>query len=328
MWASHVPETGRIDVIEWPDPKPTRPGEFVVKMLWASICGSDLHAFLEGRLHPEGPDKPGYPGHEGVGLVVESLSDEFVVGEIVLTLPRGELGGCFAEYQLLDDIHALHLPEGGDPKYLMIAQQYGTVLYAWKNFWPAEEPPRQSKVAAIHGAGSAGLFLVQEAFRAGFETVICSDLNEGRLRVARELGATTVKVPEEDFGALVDRLTNGHGADLVIDAAGSNELRNDCLDQVARLGVVGCYGLSTPQVEPFNTHQAFYKCARLQFSVAAQSEPGLLSFREAIRRIDAGEVRVDYCVGPTYELADIAEAIQCAFEQGRGDVKITIKLAG
>ena len=98
--------------------------------------------------------------------------------------------------------------------------------------------------------------------------------------------------------------------------------------EVARLGVVGYYGLSTPQVEPFNTHQAFYKCARLQFSVAAQSEPGLLSFREAIRRIDAGEVRVDYCVGPTYELADIAEAIQCAFEQGRGDVKITIKLAG
>lgn len=327
MWASHVPETGRIDVIEWPDPAPTRPGEFVVKMLWASICGSDLHAIYEGRLHPEGPDKPGYPGHEGVGVVVESLSEQFHVGEVVLTLPRGELGGCFAEYQLLDDIHALHLPEGADPKYLMIAQQYGTVLYGWKNFWPAEQPPRAHGTAVVHGAGSAGLFFVQEAFRAGFERVVCSDLNDGRLAVARELGALGVKVPDDAVSAVVADLTRGGGADLVVDAVGTNEIRNACLDQVARLGVVGLYGLSTPHVEPFDTHLAFYKCARLQFSVAAQSEPGLLSFREALRRIAADEVRVDYCVGPTYGLADVAEATQCALEQGRGAVKITVKLS-
>ena len=182
MWASHVPETGRIDVIEWPDPVPTRPGEFVVEMLWASICGSDLHAIYEGRLHPEGALKPGYPGHEGLG------------------------------------------------------------------------------------------------------------------------------------------------ADLVVDAVGTNAIRNECLDQVTRLGVVGLYGLSTPQVEPLNTHQAFHKCARVQFSVAAQSEPGLLSFREALRRIAEDGVRVDYCVGPTYDLRDVAEATRCAAEQGHGDVKITVRL--
>lgn len=297
-------------------------------MLWASICGSDLHAVYEGRLHPEGPLQPGYPGHEGVGVVVESRSERFRVGEVVLTLPRGELGGCFAEYQLLDDLHALHLPGGVDPKHLMMAQQYGTVLYAWKNFWSPEQPARRTGTAVVHGAGSAGLFFVQEAFRSGFERVICSDLNDGRLAVARQLGARTVQVPAGDLSAVVDDLTGGLGADLVVDAVGTNAIRNACLHQVARLGVVGLYGLSTPHVEPIDTHQAFSRCARLQFSVSAQSEPGLLSFREALRRIAADEVRVDYCVGPTYELSEVAEAIRCAAEQGRGDVKITVRLGG
>lgn len=328
MWGSHVPVEGGIVVIEWPDPKPTQRGQFVVAMQWASICGSDLHAIRDGRLHPEGPTKSGYPGHEGIGVVVESLSDEFQVGDVVLTIPRGELGGCFAEYQLLDDDHALHLSGGTDVTHLMMAQQYGTVLFAWQNFWPAEQPPRAAGTAVIHGAGSAGLFFVQEALRAGFERVICSDLNDGRLGVARELGATPVKIPDDDLDEIVADATKGRGADLVVDAVGTNAIRNAAIGQSRRKGVVGLYGLSTARVETLNTDDAFYRCVRLQFSVGAQAEPGLAPFREALRRIEEDEVRVDYCVGPTYDLAGVPEAIQCAAEQGRGAVKITIRLAG
>lgn len=88
MRATHVPETGVITVREWPKPQATEPGTFVVRMTAASVCGSDLHAALHGTLHPKGPERAGYPGHEGVGVVSESNSEKFPVGTTVLCVPR------------------------------------------------------------------------------------------------------------------------------------------------------------------------------------------------------------------------------------------------
>lgn len=327
MRASHVPSAGVIGVADWPDPSPAREGQFVVRMDWASICGSDLHAVHGGRMNPLGPQQPGYPGHEGVGTVVESRSGIFAVGDRVLTLPLGQLGGCFAEYQLLDEQTAIRLPHGASSQHLMIAQAYGTVLYAMKNFRRGD-PPLGNGVAVVHGAGSAGLFFVQECFRAGFERVLCSDLNEGRLAVARELGAEAVHVPADDLGARVADATGGEGADLVIDAVGSTALRNASLALVRRHGDLGFYGLSADPVEPWDQAEAFVRCVHAHYSVSAQTEPGLASFHEALRRIAADEVRVDHCVGPVFELGEIADALRCAQRQGDGAVKITVRIAG
>lgn len=327
MRASHVPETGRVGVIEWPDPVPTRDGEFVVRMDWASICGSDLHAVYDGRLHPQGPSQPGYPGHEGVGEVVESRSSRFRVGDRVLTLPLGQLGGCFAEHQLLDEATALHLPDGAPAQHLMIAQQYGTVLYAMKNFLRGR-PPIANGVAVVQGAGSAGLFFVQELFRAGYDTVYCSDLDAGRLAVAAELGARAVRVGDDDLLDAVRDATGGEGADVVVDAVGGADLRNACIDLVRRQGDIGLYGLAAPQVDAWNSHAAFARCAHVHYSVSAQTEPGLASFREALARIAGGQVRVDYCVGPVFDLDGIEDALRCARRAGDGAVKVTVRLAG
>ena len=74
MLAAHVPETGTIRLVDWPDPVATEPGQFVVRLLHSAVCGSDIHAMLEGNMHPSGPTAPGYSGHEGVGVVTATRS--------------------------------------------------------------------------------------------------------------------------------------------------------------------------------------------------------------------------------------------------------------
>ncbi|MEX5260817.1 zinc-binding dehydrogenase [Kocuria sp. CPCC 205263] len=331
MRASHVPTTGTVTVTDWPDPHAREPGQLVVRMLHASICGSDLHAAFHGLLHAEGPRRPGYPGHEGVGVVVESRSERVPEGTLVLTVPQGEMGGCFAELQLLDDLHVVELPAGTDPddslqlRRLMMAQQYGTCLYAMRQFWPVETPARRAHTCVVMGAGSAGLFFVEEARRLGFAHVVASDLDAGRLDVARRLGAVPVRVPEEDLAAAVAEVTGGRGADLVIEAVGHDVLRDQAVELAADRGIVGFFGLPERHGHtevPLWT--AFRKNLRLQCSVAAQAEPGLTSFREALRRISEGEIDVEHCLGPEFPLERIAEAMQRAEEHRPGDIKLTI----
>lgn len=331
MRGSHVPATGTITVTDWPDPRATEPGQLVVRMLHASICGSDLHVVFHGLLHAEGPRRPGYPGHEGVGVVVESRSEHVPPGALVLTVPQGEMGGCFAELQLLDDRHVVELPAGTDPadsrqlRRLMMAQQYGTCLYAMRQFWPVETPARRAHTCVVMGAGSAGLFFVEEARRLGFEHVVASDLDPGRLGVARGLGAIPVHVPEQDLGEVVAAVSGGRGADLVIEAVGHDVLRDQAVDLAAHRGVVGFFGLPErhgPTDMPLWT--AFRKNLRLQCSVAAQAEPGLTSFREALRRISEGEIDVEHCLGPELPLERLPEAMQRAEAHGPGDLKLTV----
>jgi L-iditol 2-dehydrogenase len=329
--ASHVPATGTVTVTDWPDPQARESGQLVVRMLHASVCGSDLHSAFHGLLHAEGPRRPGYPGHEGVGVVTRSRSERYPEGTLVLTVPQGETGGCFAEQQLLDDRHVVELPAGTDPgdslqlRRLMMAQQYGTCLYAMRQFWPAETPARRTGLCVVQGAGSAGLFFVQEARRLGFDHVVVSDLEPTRLDIARRLGAVPVRVPEEDLGEVVAELSDGRGADLVLEAVGLDVLRDQAVELAAPRGIVGFFGLPERHGHTgVPLWVAFRKNLRLQCSVAAQSEPGLTSFREALRRISEGDVDVEYCLGPEYPLEQVAEAMRAAEERRGGHVKLTV----
>ena len=75
----------RCDEIKIPDPEP---GKVLVKTRLASICGSDLHIVYMGWNAYEFPLPHGYPGHEGVGEVVDGGGSEFQTGDIVLTAPN------------------------------------------------------------------------------------------------------------------------------------------------------------------------------------------------------------------------------------------------
>ena len=193
-------------------------GELLVKTRAASICGSDLHMVNFGWGMPEFPAVPGHPGHEAVGEVVESRSERFSEGDLVLTTPHIWDARSFADYQAIDDAHVLKLDPAVDIDTVTLAQQLGTVIYAAKRLPESLE----GQTCVVVGQGSAGLFWDFVLARLGAERVISVEPLPWR----RDLGTTygvndTVDVTGDGAKDAVMDLTAGTGADLVIEAVGS-----------------------------------------------------------------------------------------------------------
>src|SRR5262249_61553874 len=112
MRAARLVARGHVEVARVPIPEPG-PRQALIRMRRASICGSDVHVVFDGFEPDELPAAPGYPGHEGVGEVVESRSTMFAPGDCVLTVPVPGQGGCFAEFQLVDEASLVALQSEG-----------------------------------------------------------------------------------------------------------------------------------------------------------------------------------------------------------------------
>jgi L-iditol 2-dehydrogenase len=323
MKAAQLLGLGQVVVDEFPIPRP-REGEVLVRMRRASICGSDIHVVYDGFLPDELPAPPGYPGHEGVGEVVESRAPDFAPGDPVLTVPLPVNSGCFAQYQAVLATSLVKLPSGIDPDRLLMAQQLGTTIYAFRRFWPGEP----GRVAAVLGAGSAGLFFVQQLRRLGFEKLVVSDLEAGRLEIARELGAdVVVRAPGESVVEACLDLTGGEGADLVIEAAGYDTCRAQAVDAVRENGRLGFFGFPERRGDaPFPIDRAFRKAPTIEFNVGTQREPGLRSFREAVAAIAEGKIEVGYLLAPTLPIEDAPAGLALARERAAGAVKVNFDL--
>jgi threonine dehydrogenase-like Zn-dependent dehydrogenase len=303
-------EPGRFVVAQVPDPKPAD-GEVLVAMELASICGSDLHVVFEGAYPGPFPTPVGWPGHEGLGIVVESRSPSVPVGTHVLTVPMPGMGGCFAELLVLKDAFVVPIP-AGDGDRLVLAQQLGTAVFGFHRYWP-DDRDATGRNAAIIGAGSAGLFLLQLVRRAGFERVFVTDLDPRRLAVATALGADRVVDPaSEDFVEVVIAGTDG-GADLVIEAAGPDACRAQAVEVAKKGGRLGCFGLPEhPGLVPFPFHNAFRRALTIEMAGNAQLEPSLTSFRESVALISSGAIDVAPMLGPRFALDEIGAALDAA----------------
>ena len=71
MRAASLVRSGVVEVRDFPIPQPG-PDQVLVKMHYSSICGSDVHVIFDGFHNPELLGRPGYPGHEGIGIVAAS----------------------------------------------------------------------------------------------------------------------------------------------------------------------------------------------------------------------------------------------------------------
>lgn len=322
MLAGFMPEHGRVEVGDFPIPRIVD-GQVLVRTSRASICGSDVHVVFHGFAAAAAFGRAGFPGHEGLGEVVESRSPDFAVGMQVLTVPPGWRGGCFAQYQAVDDRFLIPLPPDADPDRLLLGQQLGTVIFALRKFWQGGE----AGVATVIGAGSAGLFFLQLLRQIGFSAVVVSDLEPSRLEVARRLGAdVTVHAPGESVVDATMDVSDGRGADLVIEAAGYDACRDQAVQAVRKQGRIGFFGFPERRgLAPFPLELAFRRAATMEFVVDTQFEPGLRSFREAVAAIIEGRIDVDHCLQPRIALCDLPAALELA--RDRRAIKIAIDCA-
>jgi L-iditol 2-dehydrogenase len=116
------------------------------------------------------------------------------------------------------------------------------------------------------------------------------------------------------------------GADLVVETAGLDACRAEAVDLIRKGGTVGCFGYpERAGLAPFPVQAAFRKAARVRWVSGAQAEPGLTSFREAVRLVSAGEVDVDFCLQHAVGLESAVAGVEVARAQGPV-IKIVVDL--
>jgi threonine dehydrogenase-like Zn-dependent dehydrogenase len=251
----HGTEDVRVDNV--PDPAIQEPTDAIVRITSTAICGSDLHLYKVLSMYMEEGD---ILGHEPMGIVEEVGADvkHIKAGDRVVLPFNIACGHCFmCEHDLQSQCETTQVREqskgaalfgytrlygqvpGGQAEYLRVPQaQYGPIkvpegpaderfLYlsdviptAWQAVKYADVP--KGGTLAVYGLGPIGQFSVRVAKQLGVERVLGVDLVPERLELARQFGAETVEWTGDGDPALeIMDLTDGRGADSVIDAVGT-----------------------------------------------------------------------------------------------------------
>jgi L-iditol 2-dehydrogenase len=318
MLAARLTGPGEIVTEQVTTPAMSGPAQVLVRNLVSTICGSDVHVVFGGGV--QGDERPGYPGHESVGVVVDSSDPAFAADDLVLAVPNLAHAGGFAELQLLPSSMVIGLPAGTRPEVAVLAQQLGTTIFGMKRFWPGAA----NGVAAVLGAGPVGLFFTRLCRLAGFEQVVVSDLHEHRLEVARAMGATrTVRADGDAVVGAVYELAP-EGARLVVEAAGRDETRVQAIHCVAVDGRIGMFGMPHGPDMTLPFELLFRRKPTVEFCWDAQAEPGHLSFREAWEALRTGRVDSAPLLPRLWPLTELPEALEAARAAVPGAVKFGV----
>jgi L-iditol 2-dehydrogenase len=222
--------------------------EVIVKNHLIGICGSDK-SFYRGQMPPktaefrQDPKFPFYLGHESGGTVVE-------VGAKVKDLKPGDKVICFgwnnnfADYFVAKDFQLQPVPEGLDMDLASLGEPIACAMYSGMN-----AGVQLGDVVVVMGAGFAGQIIAQCAKQKGAHKVIVADVLDGKLKLAEQLGADiTVNLKKDNLNELVADLTNGEGADVVVEAAGSESSFNTASEIIRHNGKFVFYSWVTQPI--------------------------------------------------------------------------------
>jgi len=291
-------------------PKPTQqPDEVLIQVAACGICGSDVHGYdgSSGRRIP-----PIVMGHEAAGRIAaiganvtrlaagDRVTFDSTVycgacphclrGNINLCDNRQVLGvscgdyrraGAFAEYVVVPARIVHHLP---DPLSFTEAAMLEAVAVALHGVAVTEMRPNDT--ALVIGAGMIGLLILQSLRATGCSQVFVADLDDSRLKMAKELGATEILSSKTDLVAQVMELTNGAGVDVALEAVGRTETITAAIDCVRKGGTVTLVGNISPQVT-LPLQKVVSRQIRLQGSCASSGE-----YPKAIELLASGAIKV------------------------------------
>jgi threonine 3-dehydrogenase len=281
-----VPKPG-IEVQEIEEPR-IKPSEVLVKIEATAICGSDLHIYRwdEQTTRWKSP-LPMTIGHEWSGKILEvgnyvkSLRPgDNVAGEshipcgfcsycrtgnmhvcqnmLIFGIQTSE--GSFAQYAAVPEVIAYKLPSTVGYEEGAVFEPFGVALHAIERV--GIQP---GDVVLVMGAGPIGIFAQQIAKISGASLVIAAELKQFRLDLAKKIGSADVYVntEKEDVVKRTMELTNGKGADVVIELAGAPITTVQALQAVKKCGRVGLVGLSDKPVQIEPTSMIIYKEATI-----------------------------------------------------------------
>ena len=323
----------KFELVEREKPR-AGPGEVVVRTAATAVCHTDLSIYT-GE-HP-GVRYPVVLGHESTG-VVDALGEGvsgLAPGTRVIINPiiacghcdacrRGvgnacrnaglfgrELDGSLSQYVKLPAEYLYPLPTGLSLDKATLIETLATVRHAQVR---AGVAPGESVV--VLGQGTGGLLHTRLAALTGASPVIAVSRTRWKLEMASRLGAHhVVAAAAGDAVEEVKRLTGGHGADVVIDAAGGAESFKAALAMLRPGGRFSVYSISHEPVPDFSTFPLYFGEISLIGSRALTPQ----DMAPSIELVASGAVDVEGFISATYALGDAGAAFE-EYERNPGRI--------
>ena len=246
------------------------PGQLLLRVERAGVCGTDLHIYGWDRWSQQRIQPPVTLGHEFVGQVVEVGAGvtEFTVGErvsceshiicnhcVACRTGHGhvcentrilgvDVNGGFAEYVAVPAVNAWRAPANIPIEAAAVMEPLGNAVHT------AFAGPISGCNLAVTGCGPIGLFAIGVARAAGAARVVASDVSPYRLELARAMKADVVLDAREGrFVEACREITGGVGLDGVLEMSGSPAAVRDGLGALRSGGRLSLLGLPK---EPFD----------------------------------------------------------------------------
>jgi L-iditol 2-dehydrogenase len=318
------------------------PTDVLIRVAACGICGSDVHGYdgSSGRRVP-----PIIMGHEAAGIVAEVATavdrarvgdrvtfdstiscgkcESCLRGDVNLCTSRRVLGvscadyrqhGAFAEFVAVPQHILYRLPEKLPFEHAALIEPVSVAVHAIGRL-----QVQRGEIAVVVGSGMIGLLVVQALRNAGCTNVIAVDLDDGRLALAKELGATTTINPKQnDAVRAVMELTHGEGADLAVEVVGNAAALATAIGSVRRGGRVGLIGNLAAEV-PFPLQAVVTKELTLLGSCASAGE-----YPRAIELVASREIRVAPLISAVAPLAQGPHWFERLYASEPGLMKVVL----
>ena len=250
MTESERPQCGHNDVL--------------IKIKKTAICGTDMHIYHWDDWAQNTIPVPMTVGHEFVGEIAEigpevsgfNIGDR-VSGEGHITcghcrncragrrhLCRETVGvgvnrtGAFAEYLVIPASNAFKIPDGVSDDMASILDPFGNAVHTALSFDLVGED------VLITGAGPIGAMAAAICRHVGARNVVITDINDYRLSLAKELGATrTVNVSKEALSDVMLDLGMTEGFDVGLEMSGNGQALNNMLEVLNHGGNIAMLGI-------------------------------------------------------------------------------------
>ncbi|MFF1442462.1 zinc-dependent alcohol dehydrogenase family protein [Streptomyces sp. NPDC058295] len=329
MRATIIHAPGDIRVENAPEPKIVAPTDAVIRTVATCVCGSDLWSYR--GINPVNEPQP--IGHEYVGIVEEVGSDvsavkpgQFVIGSFIASdntcpicragyhtscLHRDFPNGCQAEYVRvpLADGTLVATPEQPAeeliPSLLTLSDVMGTGWYA-----ATAAEVRPGSTAVVVGDGAVGLCGVIAAKELGAGRIIAMSRHESRQKLALEFGATDIVAERGQEGvARVKELTDGIGAESVLECVGTQQSMHQALQSTRPGGNVGFVGM--PHDVQIDGQELFFSHVGLRGGPA----PVRAYLPDLIERVVDGRINPGKVFDLTLPLDEVAEGYKAMDER-------------
>jgi len=324
-------------------------GEVLVKVHSVAICGSDPAIIAKGW---KGYPKLGefIPGHEFTGTVVATAPDvtELKEGDRVAVEPHKGCGRCenclrglyttclnygiyekghrhygfstnggYAEYAACH-VNTLHkIPDSITFEHGAMLTGAGTVLYGYDRIgWV-----RPGETVVVTGPGSIGLISAHIAKVLGAGRVFLTGTREDRLAVGKQLGVDiTLNIKEVSVVEKVMELTDGIGADMVVECTGQPGPAAEALEIVRKNGRISYNGIYHDQV----TLQ-LDKIVQWNLLITGPKAEGMLNLARAIPLMADGRINLMPLHTHTFKLDEINKAFDTFTGRIGGAIKVIVQ---